>query len=142
MQWGGVSFEVMPVNVHEYDHDVGSDIVQKPVLGGRQPNEFVGISDETYRFKGRVFPIALGGMSQLQYLEEASKSGVPNVLMRGDGAFLGWFILQSFNRGSRHIYRNGIGQMEEFELNFIRDEPPSPTGFFVSLAGLIGGLMG
>ena len=136
---GPVMIDVYPYNVHEVSHDAKTDFAKKSVLGRRQPNEHVGEGDETIKLSGRIYPYKLpGGLETHEVLNMIREAGEPQFLLRGDGAALGWYLIESVSEKSSFLSPTGVGQMIEIEISLIRDDPPSAAGFMGAFAGMFG----
>ena len=129
MMLGPVSFEVQPFNTHEYEHSHATDYVDKPVIGGRKPLEYVGEGDETWTITGRLFPKKLGGLNGLAQLAAIRASGHPTYLMRGDGRPMGFVAILSVQETSRHLAPDGIGRLIDFSVTVRQTGAPSVAGF-------------
>lgn len=129
MMIGPVQFEVQPFNTHEYAHSHASDYVDKPVLGARQPLEFVGEGEETWAIKGRLFPKKLGGLNGLATLTAIRAAGQPTYMMRGDGRPMGFVAVLSVSETSTYLDRDGVGQVIDFTVTVKQTGAPSVAGF-------------
>jgi hypothetical protein len=127
--WGEIHFVVQPFNIHETDHDTSTDWAQKEVVGSAIYREYVGENDEQLFIRGRVFPYRLGGMSDLQRFEEERRVGNTNILMRGDGSKLGWFVCEKLVRAHTFLSGEGIGQQVAFEAVLVRVPMPDPSSY-------------
>lgn len=54
--WGVITFEVWPFNVHSVQHSTATDWARKEIAGAAIYREWVGELDEEIHFRGRVFP--------------------------------------------------------------------------------------
>lgn len=133
-QWGpNVQFIVQPLNLHEADHDTGTDWAQKEVVGSMIFREWVGENDESLFIRGRVFPYRLGGFDQLQLFEDERRAGSTHPLIRGDGYKLGWFVCEKLVRSHTYLSGEGIGQQVAFEAVMIRVPMPDPAGYITDV---------
>jgi phage protein U len=136
--FGPISFEVYPFNVNGYTHEGSHDFAEKAVVGRRKPLEDVGAGDETYNFTGQILPDDLqGGLAPLAALFAVQSSGSPQPLARGDGTFLGWYVITKLSDKHSHLNISGVGRKVEFTMSLKRDDAPSPEEYFVSLDALI-----
>ena len=129
MSLGPLAFEVHPFNTHEYGHSHATDYVDKPVMGGRKPLEWVGEGAETWSISGRIFPKKLGGLDGLSTLQNARKSGHPVYFMRGDGTPMGFVAILSVSEKSKHLSADGVGQVIDFDVTVKQTGAPSISGF-------------
>lgn len=133
---GGVSFEVVAPNIHAFEGTSDADFIEKSVAGGAKPLEFVGIGTKELKISGRLFPKKTGGLSSLSTLAVLQASGLPQVVMRGDGAALGWFAITHLSEKHTYLAADGVGQVIEFDIGLKRDpEGPDVTGFFARMGG-------
>ena len=135
-QLGPVIFEIQPVNLHEVTREAAASFVEKPVLGIRPPLEFVGDSTETMKLTVKLFPEKFGGLASVRNLDAMRRAGVAQYLMRGDGTPMGWFVVESTTEKSTYLGAQGIGRVVDVEITLKRSDPPSPAGYFASIAGL------
>jgi phage tail protein len=126
-QWGTIQFLVQPLNIHESDHESGTDWAQKEVVGGAIYREWVGENDEQLFIRGRVFPYRVGGFGDLQRFEEERRAGNSHPLIRGDGSRIGWFVCEKMVRAHTFLSGEGIGQQVAFEAVLVRVPMPDPA---------------
>ena len=136
---GPIAIDVYPYNAHEVSHDAKTDFAKKSVLGRRQPNEHVGEGDEAIKLSGRLYPEKLpGGMEMHELLHSLRRTGEPQFLLRGDGAPLGWYLIESASEKSTFLNAHGVGQLIEIEINLTRDDPPDAADFMGVFSELFG----
>lgn len=136
MVLGPVQFEVWPFNATDYEHGHESAFAEKPVLGTRPPLEWVGEGPETWTIKARIFPRRFGGLEDLKKLAAARASGRPQYLMRGDGAQMGWVVIERVQERSTYLDAKGVGQVIDVDISVKRSAKPSNGSFFSLLSGL------
>jgi phage protein U len=135
-QLGSVTFEVWPVNIHEYTHDGEASFAEKAVMGRRPPLEFVGEGPDTRAIYGKLFPKKFGG--SMDDLHAMRLSGKPQPLMLGDGTALGWYAIERVNETARNLAPDGTGQVIDFYVNLKKDDPADGGDLFSILFGLLG----
>lgn len=135
---GPLLFEVAPFNTHETEREAEMDFAAKDVLGRRRIHEKVGEGEEQFTMHGKLFPQKLGGLDELSLANAIRSSGAPQMLVRGDGTPLGWFLLRKVRERSSYLDTRGIGKMIDVDLELLRDDPPSPEGFVEVLFSLFG----
>lgn len=133
---GPVRMKVAPFNVTEYTQTRETSFVVKPVLGGREPMEYVGEGAATLEVTGKLFPEKFGGASSLTVLNLARASGSPQWLMRGDGGLMGWVVIESVTERSSYLDANGVGRVIDVDISLRRVGAPLAATFFSALAGL------
>ena len=133
---GPVRFEVYPFNTTDYDHGHQSSFAEKPVLGARPPLEWVGDGSETWTIKAKIFPHKFGGLGDLNMLYQARASGQPQYLMRGDGAQMGWVVIERISERSTYLDARGVGRVVEVDITVKSCSTPSGGSYFSLLSGL------
>lgn len=133
MKLGAIEFELFPLNTHEYSRSSMTDFARKPVVGARQPLEYVGQGEETMSITGRLFPHKLGGLAEFAVLRTMQEAGMAQFLMRGDGRPLGWFVVESVEENSSEIHYDGVGQVIDFTIKLCRSPKPSAISFSFNL---------
>ena len=136
MSLGQIRFEVYPFNTTEYDHGHESGFVEKPVLGARPPLEWVGEGAESWSIKARIFPQRFGGLDDLKKLYQARAAGRPLYLMRGDGAQMGWVMIEKVAERSSYLDLQGIGRVIDVDIAVRRSAKPSNGSFFSLFSGM------
>ena len=136
MVLGPVQFEVWPFNATDYEHGHESAFAEKPVLGARPPLEWVGEGPETWTIKARIFPRRFGGLEDLKKLAAARASGRPQYLMRGDGAQMGWVVIERVSERSSYLDAEGIGRVIDVDIAVRRAGKPSNGSFFSLFSGM------
>jgi phage protein U len=119
-QLGAIQFQVAPVNVSEVSRETGSDFAAKDVMGAPRPREFVGEADERLTFAGTMFPQKFGGLSGIEALQSIARAGQPQMLMRGDGAVFGWYVIEKVTDKHSYLDVAGVGRMIEFEIELVK----------------------
>ena len=136
MVLGPIQFEVWPFNATEYEHGHETTFAEKPVLGTRPPLEWVGDGPEVWTLHARIFPRRFGGLDDLKKLAQARASGKPQYLMRGDGAQMGWVVIEKVDERSTYLDAKGVGQVIEVDISVKRASKPSNGSYFSLLSGL------
>lgn len=136
-QLGGTTFEVAPMNFHELSRDAAADFAEKAVMGRRPPLEFVGEGPETRTITCRLFPAKFGGLSSLEGLHKQRASGKPQPFMRGDGANMGWFVIERIAERDTYIGPQGVGQVVEVDISLKRSDPAGIGSMFSIISILI-----
>ena len=136
MVLGPIQFEVWPFNATEYEHGHETSFAEKPVLGTRPPLEWVGDGPEVWTLHARIFPRRFGGLEDLKKLAQARASGKPQYLMRGDGAQMGWVVIEKVQENSSYLDVKGVGQVIEIDIAVRRSAKPSNGSYFSLLSGL------
>jgi phage tail protein len=144
-QYGLVQFKIFPLNIHEFDHSTSSSWAKKDIVESIPHREWTGEDDEEIRFRGRVFPYRIGGMTSLDALDNYRRAGYPHVLVRGgagadEGRPLGWFVIDRLIRKHDHLGADGYGRVINFEATFFRvDIAPEPELYYSQIQDLTRG---
>jgi phage protein U len=136
MTLGPIRFEVYPFNATEYDHGHESSFVEKPVLGARPPLEWVGEGAESWSIRAIIFPHRFGGLGDVKKLYQARAAGRPLYLMRGDGAQMGWVVIERVSERSSYLDAEGIGRVIDVDIAVRRAAKPSNGSFFSVFSGM------
>jgi phage protein U len=136
MTLGPIRFEVYPFNATEYDHGHETSFVEKPVLGARPPLEWVGEGAESWSIRAIIFPHRFGGLGDLKKLYQARAAGRPLYLMRGDGAQMGWVVIERVSERSSYLDAEGIGRVIDVDISVRRSAKPSNGSFFSVFSGM------
>lgn len=126
------------VNTHEYDEESGEDFARKDVIGARKPYEHAGAGDETLRIRGNLFPDRLGGAGALEALKQVKATAVPQLVLRGDGKVLGWYLVTRISARNQHLGPDGAPGLIEMEVTCERCDQPSPASILSALLTLLG----
>jgi phage protein U len=59
------------------------------------------------------------GPGALTSLQSMAESAYPHMLIRGDGAVLGWYAIRFFRERHSYLDREGVGRVIEFDLDLI-----------------------
>jgi phage protein U len=125
--WGPLQFTVWPLNIHQAQHQTASDWAKKEIVGAAIYREWVGEGDEQISVRGRLFPYRIGGLRNLEALETMRREGITALLVRGDGAILGWYICEKLARQHSFLGPEGVGKQLDFEALFTRAPAPDPS---------------
>ncbi len=136
---GPLTFTVAPFNADEVDRTSSADFAEKQLLGQRKGHEFVGEGEEKIVLRGSLFPETLGGLDGLAVLDALRSSGTPQMLLRGDGVDLGWFLIERVHGNNKHLNREGVGKKIDFTIELVRDDPPSAADYLATLFSILGG---
>lgn len=129
-KWGAVEWTVWPFNTNEVDHTVETDWAHKEIVGAALYREWVGENDEKIHFRGMLFPYRLGGVSDIERLNAMRRSGIADLLVRGDGTYMGWFVCERLQRSHTFLSSEGVGRQISFEAEFARVPVPDPDSYF------------
>lgn len=130
MQLGALSFRVIPFGLNAVAYGRGADHAPKNVIGTMRPREFVGVGDERIDITGTLFPETFPDKRNSRYLlDDMRRSGLPYLLMRGDGRNLGWFVIESVSEEESVLDAFGRGKLVEYTLSLARVPGPRPADY-------------
>ena len=130
-QLGALQFDTYPFPADDVSRKTGGDFAAKDIFGAQRPREFVGESDEHVRITGLLLPhftaTHTGGnvQNQLDILDAMRASGQAQILVRGDGRNMGWFLIESVDEKSKLLDASGVGHQIEYEINLVKS-PKAP----------------
>ena len=137
MTLGAIKFEVYPLNATDLSHNHETVFAEKPVLGVRPPLEWVGDGPEAWTIRARLFPRRFGGLGDLTKLYQARTAGSPLYLMRGDGAQMGWVVIDKVTERSSFLDGDGVGRVIDVDISVRRSDAPSAGSYFSVFSGLL-----
>jgi uncharacterized protein len=136
LQVGPLMFTIDPLNAHAIERAASTDFAKKSVIGRRKIYEHTGEGDDRYTVHGRLYPFKLGGLGALALAHTIREQGAPQMVVRGDGRVLGWFVITEITERQEYLAGDGVGQLIEIELTMERADSPTAQGYFASLYGL------
>ena len=137
LQMGPLQFDLAPLNMHEFSRKADADFAKKDIIGRPPVYEWIGDGEDVRTIRGRLFPFKLGGRGALALADAIRRSGAPQMVVRGDGSVLGWFIITSINEREENLAANGVGQLIGVDIEIKRADAPTAAGYFASLFGLL-----
>lgn len=136
---GALSIEVAPFNVEDATRETGFDFAPKDIMDAQRPREPTGEADEKIVFRGKLFPHRLNGLDELEQLHGMRRSGQPQILVRGDGANLGWYLVEKVHEHSQHLNQWGVGRQIEVTIDLVKSpNAPSAESLLGQLLSLFG----
>lgn len=145
-QLGPVTFDCPAgLNATGTAEEFGGDFAVKAVVGAQQPREFVGASDRSFSLSGDLFPYAAAragqdtGLDDIETLRGIATSGDPQILVRGDGENLGWFLVEKVTQTATALSATGIGRKIGYTVKLVESptaaDQASTTGVLAQLFG-------
>ena len=137
-QLGAITFD-RKVDAEATDEDFGGDFAVKAVVGARQPREFTGPSDHKFTLNGELLPyfhnrIGIGsGLDEVATLKAMAESGEPQILVRGDGTNMGWWLIEKGSLKSTRLSSQGIGHQIHYSLNLVESPVAASSGSLLTL---------
>lgn len=133
---GNLVFDLR-TNLDKYSRDTARDFARKDVVGARRPFEDVGPGDDVMTFSGSLFPGKIGSMATLDALRAIQQTAEPQMVVRGDGYILGWFIVTKIGERGEYLNSAGVPQHVEMEITCERCDQPSQASAFAALISLL-----
>jgi len=100
-----------------------ADLAKKGLIGGLPGYEWTGY-DASMTLSGKVLPYHLGGLDAVASLHAYVANGTQIPVMRGDGAFLGWYGVKSVEEKHDQLSPSGIGYEVAFTVSLVRMDRP------------------
>ena len=129
-QLGSVTFDTYPLNADESTETFGHDFAVKPVVGAAQRRESMGPADHHFTLSGELQPYFLvrngqsSGLGDLDALKAMAEAGDPQILVRGDGLNMGWWLIEKGSLKSSKLSLQGIGNVIHHSVDLVE----SPVG--------------
>lgn len=140
-QIGPLTLDTFPFSINAADHAVAGDYAKHDLLSRRRGYEPMGEGDETLDLTGEVLPVHIGGLSEIEYAMDLTRTQVPVFVMRGDGLVIGWCVLMSVR--ARHggkdglIAPDGVGYVVGHEIKLERSDDPGETAGASAITALV-----
>jgi len=135
-QVGPLQFEIDPLNAHAVDRSASTEFAKKDVIGRRQVYEHTGEGIDKLSIHGRLFPLKLGGLGVLSLAHSIREQGAAQMVVRGDGLVLGWFVITDISEAHTYLSADGVGQLIEVTVDIERADKPSQQEYFSQLMNL------
>ena len=136
MQVGLVTFD-LKFNLDSIGRQTVRDYAEKPVIGAMPSLEDMGDGPETLSFSGRIISQRLGGLDGLPVLRKAQRTGLPQLVMRGDGAVLGFYVIRGVADDHAFLNAAGVGQVVDIGIDLQKTADPDGRSYFTSLWDLL-----
>ena len=133
---GPVNFEVEPLSLMAIDDTARTAFARKDVVGGDIAYEHTGGGETRRQIRARVFPEKFGGLNSLEALDEIRRSGVAQMMVRGDGKVLDYWLIEEVSQASSYIDAEGIGRMIEVDITLVKAGQPDAATAFSQLFSL------
>jgi len=133
---GPLVFDIAPFNAREIRHQAAEDFARHDVIGAMRPHEHLGPGDESWSISAVLFPEKFGALSSLDVLHGIRKGAVPQLMVRGDGAVLGFVLVTAVSETSTYLDAGGVGRMIEVEITVEASAQPSAANLFEQLYNL------
>lgn len=114
---GGVVMDTRPFNADTFDRTASADLVQKAVMGGLEPLEFMGEGEDALTIAGQLLPFKTGGLTEFDVLDEMRRTGARFPVMRGDGKRLGTYSITGLSERHAQLMRNGVGFTVQYSVS-------------------------
>jgi hypothetical protein len=114
---GGVVMDTRPFNADKFDRTASADLVEKAVMGGLKPSEFMGEGEDTLTIIGQLLPFKTGGLAEFEMLDEMRRTGARFPVMRGDGKRLGTYAITDISERHGQLMRDGVGFTVKYSVS-------------------------
>jgi phage protein U len=125
---GGIQISHRGFGVDKMGRENKSKFAEYKVIGAEPKYEFMGDEGRKITLSGKIYPIAIGGYPALSALEAMRQSGARTTLVRGDGGFFAWGIIETVTEKHGWLTHQGVAQEVEHEITFYRCDPPLASG--------------
>lgn len=140
-QLGAVEFEGPgDLNATKFSTTGNFDIAWKDVVNGPKPGERIGEGEVETTISAKVFPMTWSdGLTSIGLLDQMRAAGEQQILVRGDGANLGWWIITKVKTEHDKLDASGVGKDIDVEIT-LRQSPsgPDPISYIQTLYRLLG----
>jgi phage protein U len=80
-----------------------------------------------------ALPYRIGGLENIEAVEAMRRGGMAEMLVRGDGRVLGWYVIERMVRQHTFLAPDGVGQVIHFEAIFVRVLVPAADEEFAKI---------
>lgn len=139
-QLGLLQFETTGLGPHESKRTTQADYAEKDVIGALKPAEFMGEGDDEITLTCCLPGPEMvdRGLGAIALLDQMRVSGVPYILVRGDGTSLGWRRITKCEEKHRRPDLSGVGRVIDYELSLKKTARPSAMARLSFLYTLLG----
>lgn len=123
-----------PFNATGTDEEFGADFAVKPVVGAEPPSEFTGPQNGRFTISGKLFPYFFAehgqgsGLEEIEDLRAMAMSGQPQILVRGDGRNMKWWLIEKVRKRDEMLGPEGIGQEITWDIALRSSPKPASAG--------------
>lgn len=125
---GAVQLDTKPISADSVSRVSTGGLVAKPVMGGRQRKEATGEGEDELTISGTLVPSIIGGLNELETLQEMRRQNARFPVMRGDGKALGWFSIKQMTEGHEDLTRDGLGFIVGYSVTLEQADAQSGDG--------------
>jgi phage protein U len=113
-------------SLEKFGRKTTGQLAEKGLIGGLPGHEWTGWAAEL-SLSGSVLPFHLGGLGDIDDLHSYAATGTKVPVIRGDGAFLGWYGVASVGEQHAALARNGVGYEVTWDVSLTRVGKPDAT---------------
>ncbi len=136
---GALTLDTRPFSVDEMQRSTSADFADKPVMGGMIAREFMGEGEEKITLSGQLLPFKTGGLTELEMAHGFRRSGQKLPVLRGDGARLGWYVIDTITENHTDLMRDGVGFFVKHSISLTKVSPAGASpGIIVTILSLFG----
>jgi phage protein U len=86
-----------------------------------------------------LFPQKFAGQGGIGALQALARAGESQMLIRGDGEVLGWYLIEQVTDKHSFLDVAGVGRMIELDVELVKTPlRASPAGMVATIASLFG----
>ncbi|MEP2724446.1 MAG: phage tail protein [Roseibium sp.] len=125
---GAVTVDTAPFSADDFSRSASADFAEKPVIGSLKPSEFMGEGQEQLSLSGQLLPSRIGGLTELETLDEMRRKGARFPVLRGDGTRLGTYALTQISEDHSSLMRDGVGFIIRYRLQMRKVQSDDGSG--------------
>lgn len=124
MSLGGFKFQITSAAYDQLTKKWEWHWVSQPLIGRTDALQGVGKASDTISLTGQVAPSLLSvGTQQIQTLADLGNEMEPKLMVSGEGAVLGYWVIKSLQETATRFIKGGAPRMQTYqmELSFYGD---------------------
>lgn len=125
---GTLTLDTRPFNADRMSRRASADMPSKGVMGGFDPSEFTGEGRDIMTLSGQLLPSKIGGLSELETVDEMRRAGTRFPVLRGDGHRFGWYAITGLSESHHDLLRSGVGFIVRHRITMKKVQPDSGAG--------------
>ncbi|SOZ37706.1 phage tail protein [Cupriavidus neocaledonicus] len=120
MQLGSFQFGITTAAYQELSRSTEYRWPSQERYGQREALQFTGPGADTMTLRGVIYPEWRGGRGQVERMRAAAAAGQPQMLVSGQGAIMGRWVVERIEEGQTIFAAGGVPRRQEFTMNLRR----------------------
>lgn len=120
MQLGGYQFALETAAYQQLTRTTAYRWPKQEVYGTRPVGQFTGPGEETITLQGVIYPEFRGGFGQVDAMRGEAETGVPLLLVSGEGLILGYYCIEEITETHSTFAAFGLPLKIEFGVKLSR----------------------